>query len=118
MFPKPSYMLFVSCVIKSIPSGVPSPGLCKYIFGVGMGFRELLFKGFEFMREKISIVSVCLALFGVSGFYTALLLAFARYIFDWEGGPPLLLSGIVFCMVFGALYFRQFKILREVWFQK
>lgn len=76
-------------------------------FGVSMRF------GWD-----VSIVSVCLALFGVSGFYTALLLAFARYIFDWEGGPPLLLSGIVFCMVFGALYFCQFKILREVWFKK
>lgn len=69
-------------------------------------------------RWDVPFVSVCLALFGVSVFYTALLLAFARYIFDWEGRPPLLLSGILFCMVFGALYFCQFKILREVWFQK
>lgn len=76
-------------------------------FGVSMRF------GWD-----VSVVGVCLALFGVSGFYTMLLVALARYILNFEGKPSLILVGALFFVVLIFCFYFQFSVLYKAWSRK
>lgn len=67
---------------------------------------------------NVSIVGVCLAIFGVSGFYTMLLIALMRYIFDFEGRFSLVFVGALFCVVLVFVFSIQFSVLCKAWSRK
>jgi len=68
-------------------------------------------------RKYIPIYSACLALVGMSVFYTVLLMALARYIFGFEGRPPLVFVGGLFFVILSVGFYYQFSILCKAWSQ-